>query len=91
MWISPFLSVQQAQRFADDSSAQSSVVRLNTREQNTSSRTTLYLYSEVARLILPDKSAVAPVNTQQLAARLRRRLKATGGIFPSPPVSTSAT
>jgi hypothetical protein len=58
------LTVQQAQSFADDSSTQSGVVRLNTREQNTSSRNTLYLYSDVARLILPDKSAVAPVNTQ---------------------------
>jgi cytoskeletal protein RodZ len=59
------LTVQQAQSFADDRSTQSGVVRLNTREQNTSSRNTLYVYSEVARLILPDKSAVAPVNTQQ--------------------------
>jgi len=59
------LTVEQAQSFADDSAAQSGVVRLKTREQNTSSRNTLYLYSEVARLILPDKSAVAPVNTQQ--------------------------
>jgi hypothetical protein len=58
------LTVQQAQSFADDSSTQSGVVRLNTREQSTSSRHTLYLYSDVARLILPDKSAVAPVNTQ---------------------------
>ncbi len=59
------LTVEQAQSFADDNATQSGVVRLNTREQNTSSRNTLYLYSEVARLILPDKSAVAPVNTQQ--------------------------
>ncbi len=59
------LTVQQAQRFADDSSAQSNVVRLNTREQSTSSRHSLYLYSEIAHLILPDKSAVAPVNTQK--------------------------
>jgi hypothetical protein len=57
-------TVQQSQRFADDSSTQSGVVRLNTREQNTSNRNTLYLYSAVARLILPDKSAVAPANTQ---------------------------
>jgi cytoskeletal protein RodZ len=57
------LNVQQAQSFADDNSTQSGIVRLNTREQNTSSRNTGYLYSDVARLILPDKSAVAPVNT----------------------------
>jgi hypothetical protein len=62
------LSVQQAQRFADDSSAQSGVVRLNTREQSTSSRHSFYLYSDVARLILPDKSAVPPVNTQHFGA-----------------------
>jgi cytoskeletal protein RodZ len=60
------LTVEQAQSFADDSSTQAGAVRLNTREQNTSSRNTLYLYSDVARLILPDTSAVAPVNTQQI-------------------------
>jgi hypothetical protein len=60
------LSVEQAQRFADDRSTQAGVVRLNTREQNTSSRHTLYVYSEVARLILPATSMVAPLNTQQL-------------------------
>jgi hypothetical protein len=58
------LSVQQAQRFADDSATQAGVVRLTTREQSTSSRHSLYLYSEVARLILPDTSTVAPGNTQ---------------------------
>ncbi len=58
------LTVQKAQSFADDSSTQSGVVRLNTREQNTGSRTTLYVYSEVARLILPDQSAVPLSNTQ---------------------------
>ena len=62
------LSVEQAQSFADDSSAQSGVVRLNTREQSTSSRHSYYLYSDVARLILPDKSAVPPVNTQHFGA-----------------------
>jgi cytoskeletal protein RodZ len=58
------LTVEQAQRFADDSSTQAGAVRLNTREQSTSSQRSYYLYSEVARLILPDKSAVAPLNTQ---------------------------
>jgi hypothetical protein len=62
------LSVEQAQSFADDSSTQAGVVRLNTREQNTSSRHSLYLYSDVARLILPDHSAVPPVNTQHFGA-----------------------
>ncbi len=60
------LSVEQAQSFADDSYTQAGVVRLNTREQSTSSQHSLYLYSDVARLILPDTSAVAPGNTQQL-------------------------
>jgi len=62
------LTVEQAQRFADDSSTQSGVVRLNTREQSTSSQRSYYLYSDVARLILPDKSAVAPANTQHFGA-----------------------
>jgi hypothetical protein len=62
------LTVELAQSFADDSSTQSSVVRLNTREQSASSRHSLYLYSDVARLILPDTSAVAPVNTQHFGA-----------------------
>lgn len=58
-------SVQQAQSFADDSFTQSGTIRLNTREQNTSSRNASYSYSNVVRLILPDKSTVAPVNTQK--------------------------
>jgi hypothetical protein len=63
------LSVQQAQSFADDdSSTQAGVVRLNTREQSTSSQRSYYLYSDVARLVLPDTSAVPPANTQHFGA-----------------------
>jgi hypothetical protein len=79
-------TVEQAQRFADDSSAQSGVVRLNTREQNTSSRHSLYLYSDVARLILPDNSAVAPVNTQHFGAPEPEATQSNWWDFP---VSTS--
>jgi hypothetical protein len=82
------LTVQQAQRFADDSSTQAGVVRLNTREQSTSSQRSYYLYSEVARLILPDKSAVAPANTQHFGAPDPQATQINWWDFP---VSTSVT
>src|SRR5215472_2645090 len=82
------LTVEQAQRFADDSSTQSGVVRLNTREQSTSSQRSYYLYSDVARLILPDTSAVAPANTQHFGAPDPEATQTNWWDFP---VSTSVT
>ena len=58
-------SVQQANNFSDDSfSSSNGVVRINVKENNTASNGSPFAYGDVLRLILPDKSSVAPINTK---------------------------
>ncbi len=60
------VSAQQSQAFLDDSSSSTTgMVRLNLKEDNKSTSSARYIYSDEARLILPDKTSVAPVNEQQ--------------------------
>jgi hypothetical protein len=60
------VSAQQSQTFLDDSSSSATgMVRLNLKEDNKSTSSARFLYSDEARLILPDKTSVAPVNEQQ--------------------------
>jgi hypothetical protein len=61
------VDVQQAQSFSDDSSTSSStgVARLNLKEQNTASSNADFIYSSIARLMLPDGSTVEPLNELQ--------------------------
>ena len=60
------VSAQQSQTFLDDSSSSTTgMVRLNLKEDNKSTASARYLYSDEARLILPDKTSVPPVNEQQ--------------------------
>lgn len=56
--------VQQAQNFADDSSTSQAtgIARLDLKEQNTASSNADFLYSSIARLLLPDGSKVEPLN-----------------------------
>jgi hypothetical protein len=62
------VSAQQSQTFLDDSSSSTTgMVRLNLKEENKSTSTARYIYSDEARLILPDKTSVAPVNAQQFS------------------------
>ncbi len=62
------VSAQQSQTFLDDSSSSTTgMVRLNLKEDNKSTSTARFLYSDEARLILPDKTTVAPVNEQQFS------------------------
>ncbi len=60
------VNVQQAQNFADDSSTSQAtgVARINIKEQNTASRSASFLYSSIARMVLPDGSQVEPLNEQ---------------------------
>ncbi|GAC1399873.1 MAG: hypothetical protein NVS4B12_11290 [Ktedonobacteraceae bacterium] len=60
------VNVQQAQSFVDDSSTSQStgIARLNLKEQNTASRSGSFLYSSVARLVLPDGTKVEPLSEQ---------------------------
>ena len=59
------VNVQQSKAFTDDLNAGTTgVVRLNLKENNSSTSATGYAYSDVARLILPDKTSVAPFNEQ---------------------------
>ena len=60
------VNVQQAQSFVDDSSTSQStgVARINLKEQNTAAHSANVLYSNVARLVLPDGSQVEPLNEQ---------------------------
>lgn len=60
------VDAKQAQSFADDAdSPPSGVLRLDIKEQNTTTRSGNYLYSDVARLLLPNGTSVAPVNAQE--------------------------
>jgi len=59
------LNAQQSQTFLDDHDSDTNgMVRLNLKESSTTSGGNFF-YGDVARLILPDKSSVAPVNEQQ--------------------------
>lgn len=58
------LNAQQSGSFSDDSdSSTNGVLRLNVKEQ-TSSNVSSFLYSDVMRLILPDKKVISPINAQ---------------------------
>ncbi len=60
------VSAQQSQTFLDDSSSsKTGMVRLNLKEDNKSTSSARYIYSDEARLILTDKTSVAPVNEKQ--------------------------
>jgi len=60
------VSVQQSQAFLDDNnSGTKGMLRLNLKETSRTGRGSFF-YADVARLILPDKSTVAPLNEQQL-------------------------
>jgi hypothetical protein len=55
-------SVQYASSFPDDSSLSAGGVRIAFNENNAATSNPNFLYSDVARLILPDHSSVAPTN-----------------------------
>src|SRR5438876_8806042 len=60
------VNVQQSKAFLDDRNAGTTgVVRLNLKEDNKSTARGGYLYGDVTRLILPDKTSIAPTNEQQ--------------------------
>jgi len=60
------VSAQKSQAFLDDNnSSTNGMLRLNLKESSTTGRGSFF-YGDVARLILPDKSIVAPVNEHQL-------------------------
>jgi len=60
------LNAQQSQTFlTDPDSNTNGMVRLNIKESNQNTSSGGYAYSDVSRLILPDKTSVAPVNEQQ--------------------------
>jgi zinc-ribbon domain len=62
------VNVQQSKAFMDDLNAGTTgVVRLNLKENNPSTSATGYAYSDAARLILPDKTSVAPYNEQHFS------------------------
>jgi zinc-ribbon domain len=62
------VNVKQSKAFMDDLNAGTTgVVRLNIKENNTSTSSARFLYSDSARLILPDKTSVAPTNEQQFS------------------------
>jgi hypothetical protein len=59
------LNVQQSKGFLNDPQPQvNGIARVNIKEQ-TSDSTGSFLYDDVARIILPDKTRVAPLNVQQ--------------------------
>ncbi len=57
------LNVQQASSFSDDTAA-NGIVRINVKENNTVANSPTFAYYNTLRLILPDKSSVAPINTK---------------------------
>lgn len=59
-------SAQQSTAFIDDTSATTNgMIRVKFKETNNSGQNAGYFYSDMAHLILPDKSSVAPVNELQ--------------------------
>jgi hypothetical protein len=62
------VSAEQSQAFLDDiDSGTNGMVRLNLKESNQGTSGAGYAYSDIARLILPDKTSVAPANEQQFS------------------------
>jgi zinc-ribbon domain len=62
------VSAQQTQTFLDDhASGTDGMVRLNLKESSATGKANFF-YGDVAHLILPDKTSVAPVNEQQLSS-----------------------
>ena len=60
------VNAQQSKAFLDDdASGTNGMLRLNIKESNTTSSGAAYAYADAARLILPDKSTVAPTNEAQ--------------------------
>jgi zinc-ribbon domain len=57
-------SVQEAQSFPDDNSATSNTVRINMSENNPTTSDAGFLYSDVARLLLPDGTTANFENSQ---------------------------
>jgi zinc-ribbon domain len=63
------ISVQQSKAFIDDSStAANGMIRVNIKEANNSGSNAGYFYSDIAHVILPDKTSVAPTNEMQPGA-----------------------
>jgi hypothetical protein len=59
------VDVQQSKSFLNDPQSQANgIARVDIKEQ-TSDSTGNFLYSDIARIILPDKTSVAPLNAQQ--------------------------
>lgn len=59
-------SVQQATAFSDDTNTDANgLVRIKINEANNSGKDASYFYSDMAHLVLPDKSSVAPVRELQ--------------------------
>ncbi len=62
------VDAQQSKAFLDDNSTGTNgMLRLNIKESNTTSSGANYVYGDAARLILPDKSTVAPANEKQFS------------------------
>jgi hypothetical protein len=62
------VNVQQSKAFLDDLSAGTTgVVRLNLKENNSSTSSARFIYSDAARLILPDKTSIPPSNERQFS------------------------
>lgn len=63
------VSAEQSKAFLDDdASGTNGMLRLNIKESNTTSSGANYVYGDAVRLILPDKSTVAPTNERQSSA-----------------------
>jgi zinc-ribbon domain len=61
------VDVKQGGGFADDTSTSSpSVVRIDLKEENKTTRGSNYYYGDMSRLLLPDGTSVKPGNTQVL-------------------------
>jgi hypothetical protein len=59
------IDVKQAKTFSDDTTTSpSAVLRLDLKENNPTADSAYYDYSDVARLLLPDGTKVAPLSTQ---------------------------
>jgi hypothetical protein len=68
-----FTSLQQANKFSDDSLTglsykKKNYIRLNFKEQQTAKRSGYFSYREAFHLILPDKSVISPLKPQEYSS-----------------------
>ncbi len=82
-----FTSIQQADKFSDDTftsfSEHPNYVRINFKEQQTASNSSYFSYDQSFRLILPDQTIVAGQNAESLSGPQQEEVRTNWVDFPT--------